>query len=145
LDTGLSEKSGGGEGGRHWCEGPVLSGQVYYKTCITQNLAQNTHKKKKQTKKKTKYPPCRDTPLVLGSSTPDNPPLSATTASLGLAPSRLNLRYSGRHGATSRLSSQAPSPLFIITTMGIPKARWAQIQTAVISPGCWSPCLVPCP
>lgn len=66
---------------------------------------------------------CRDTPPVLGSSTPDSPPPLATTASLGLAPSRPNLRYLGRHGATSQLSSQARSPLFIITTMGIPKAR----------------------
>lgn len=88
--------------------------------------------------------PCRDTPPVLGSSTPDNPPPLATTASLGLAPSRPNLRYSGHHGATSPLSSQGPCPLFIITTMGIPKARWPQTQMAAINRGCWSPCPVPC-
>lgn len=87
---------------------------------------------------------CRDTPPVLGFSTQDNPPPLATTASLGLAPSRPNLQYSGRRGATSPLSSQGPSPLFIITTMGIHRARWLQTQMADINRGCWSPCPVPC-
>lgn len=87
----------------------------------------------------------RDTPPVLGSSTPDSPPPSATITSSGPAPSRPNRQYSGRHGATFLLSSQAPSPLCIITTMGIPKARSLQKQMPAISRGCWSPCPVHCP
>lgn len=85
---------------------------------------------------------CRDIPPVLGSSTPDSPPPSVTTASSGPAPSLPNLRYLGRHGATFLLSSQAPSPPCIITTMGIPKVRWVQIQMAAINRGYWSPCPV---
>lgn len=88
---------------------------------------------------------CRDTPRVLDFSTPDSPPPSATTASSEPAPSRPNPPCSDRHGATFLLSFQAPSPLCIITTMGIPKARLVQIQMAAISLGCLSPCPDPCP
>lgn len=94
--------------------------------------------------RRTRSSLCRDTPPVLGYSTPDNLPLLATTANSGPAPSRLSLQYSDRHGATYPLSSQAQSPL-CITTMGIPKARLEQIPMAAISLGCLSPCPVPCP
>ncbi|KAI4817616.1 hypothetical protein KUCAC02_010999 [Chaenocephalus aceratus] len=59
---------------------------------------------------------CAETPPVLGSSTPGIPPPSATTVSSGPALSRPNLRYSGHHGAMSRLISRqcflyVPSPI----------------------------------
>lgn len=95
---------------------------------------------------RTRRSPCRDTPLVLATSTPDSPLPSATrTASSEPAASRQNLRCSGRRGATSLLNSQAPSPRCITTTMGITRVRWAQRPTAAISLGCWSPCPGPCP
>lgn len=89
---------------------------------------------------------CRDTPLVLVTSTPDSPLPSATrTVSSEPVVSRQNLRCSGRRGATSLLSSQAPSPRCITTTMGITRVRLAQRPTVAISLGCLSPCPVPCP
>lgn len=91
---------------------------------------------------KARSSPPRGTPLVQGSSTQDSPPLWLTTANSGLAPSRPNRQCSGRHGTTSRLSSQGPSLLFITTT-GIRKARWARKQTAATSLGFLSLCQWP--